>query len=195
MKTMKGFAVLFLIFSALFFFSCAGDPPAEAEPVAPLVQEVQPPPPPPPPQEPEKTLRPEPRPRVFDPSSISQKEKDSVMLEIQQLTQRLNGIIRAKNYNSWVTYLDPAYLAKIDSREFLDTVSKSPVLVKQKIVLNTARDYFIHVVVPSRANSRVDDIEFISQNRVKAYTIDNKGNRLRLYDLEKTGTGEWKIID
>jgi len=116
------------------------------------------------------------------------------MQEIQQLTQRLNGIIRAKNYNSWVTYLDPAYLATINSREFLETVSKAEVLVKQKIVLNSAYDYFINVVVPSRANSRVDDIEFISQNRVKAYTIDAKANRLRLYDLEKTGAG-WKIIN
>ena len=116
------------------------------------------------------------------------------MQEIQQLTQRLNGIIKAKNFNSWVSYLDSSYLATINSREFLETVSKSAVLVKQNIVLNSAHDYFNHVVVPSRANSRVDDIEFVSQNRVKAYTIDNKGNRLRLYDLEKTGVG-WKIIN
>jgi len=116
------------------------------------------------------------------------------MQEIQQLTQRLNGIIRAKDYNTWVTYLDPAYLARINSREFLETVSKSPAMVKQNIVLNSAFDYFNHVVVPSRANSRVDDIEFISQNRVKAYTIDSKENKLRLYDLEKTGAG-WKIIN
>jgi hypothetical protein len=48
--------------------------------------------------------------------------------------------------------------------------------------------------VPSRANDRVDDIEFISQKRVKAYTVSQKGERLRLYDLEKTNEG-WKIIN
>ncbi|MDR2662680.1 MAG: hypothetical protein LBC31_06745 [Treponema sp.] len=131
---------------------------------------------------------------VFDPSSISQEEKDSAKLEIQQLIQRLNGIIRAKNYDTWVSYLDPGYFATINSSEYLDRVSQSAVLVKQKIVLTSAEDYFNHVVVPARANDRVDDIEFISQNRVKAYTINTAGNRLRLYDLEKSRTG-WKIIN
>jgi len=190
-KTMRRFAVLFCISIVFFSVSCKGNPPAEIEPAAPPVQEAPPSPPPPPPQGPVK--QPEQAP-VFDPSSISQEEKDTAMQEIQQLTQRLNSIIKAKNYNTWVTYLDPSHLATINSREFLEGVSKSPAMVKQNIVLNSAHDYFINVVVPSRANSRVDDIEFISQNRVKAYTFDSKGNKLRLYDLEKTGT-VWKIIN
>jgi hypothetical protein len=130
----------------------------------------------------------------FDPSTISREEKDTAKLEIQQLIQKLNGIIRARDYNSWVTYLDDTYFAVINSPEYLDRVSKSTILVKQKVVLGSAEDYFNHVVVPSRTNDRVDDIEFISQNRVKAYTVNNAGNRLRLYDLEKTTTG-WKIIN
>jgi len=193
---MKKIAAVLLIAIAWFAVSCAGDPPAETKPQAPAVPEARPsPPPPPPPPPPQQgpVRQPEPA-ATFDPSSISQAEKDTAMQEIQQLTQRLNGIIRAKNYNTWVTYLSPDYLATINSRRFLDEISKSPVLVKQNIVLNSAYDYFNHVVVPARANSRVDDIEFISQNRVKAYTIDAKGNKIRLYDLEKTGAG-WKIIN
>ena len=131
---------------------------------------------------------------AFDPSSISQEQKDTAKLEIQQLIQKLNGIIREKNYNGWVSYLDTGFFATINSKEYLDRVSQSPVLVKQKIVLKSARDYFNHVVVPARTNDRVDDIEFISRNRVKAYTVNAAGNRLRLYDLEKTENG-WKIIN
>ena len=131
---------------------------------------------------------------VFDPSSISQEEKDTAKIEIQQLIQELNGIIRAKNYNAWVSYLDPNYFSVISSAEYLDRISKSTVLVKQKITLRSAKDYFTHVVVPSRTNDRVDDIEFESQNRVKAYTVNNKGEKLRLYDLEKSGS-DWKIIN
>jgi len=192
---MRKVAVVFLISIGFFFVSCKGDPPAEAKPAAPPVQETRPPAPPsqPPPPLAQGPVK-QPEPAAFDPSSISQAEKDTAMQEIQQLTQRLNGIIKAKNYNSWVSYLDSSHLTTINSREFLEGVSKSPAMVKQNIVLNSAYDYFIHVVVPSRANSRVDDIEFISQNRVKAYTIDSKGNKLRLYDLEKTGAG-WKIIN
>ena len=131
---------------------------------------------------------------AFDPSSISQEEKDTAKNEIQHLIQELNGIIRARNYNAWVSYLDPDYFTVISSAEYLDRISKSTVLVKQKIILKSAQDYFIHVVVPSRTNDRVDDIEFVSQNRVKAYTINNKGERLRLYDLERT-ENEWKIVN
>jgi hypothetical protein len=67
-------------------------------------------------------------------------------------------------------------------------------LKNQKIVLKSLEDYFLYVVVPSRANDRVDDIEFIGQNRVKAYTITSKGQRLRLYELEKTA-GNWNIVN
>lgn len=178
---MKRFAVLFLII-AYFLVSCTSNPSAKTE--DPFIKETK--------QAQEQGTGP--GAAVFDPASISKVEKDTAMHEIQELTQQLNSIIKAKNYNVWVTYLDPGYLATINSREFLENVSKSPILVKQKIVLNSAYDYFINVVVPSRTNSRVDDIEFISKNRVKAYTVDNKENRLRLYDLEKTGAN-WKIIN
>ncbi|MDR1144341.1 MAG: hypothetical protein LBK77_09040 [Spirochaetaceae bacterium] len=169
--------------------SCADKPaPKRPEPSVPAPEPAQSVPPPPVSSAP---AVPEP---VFDPSSITQEEKDTAKLEIQRLIQRLNGIIRARNYDTWVSYLDPGYFAAINSPEYLNRVSQSAVLVKQKIVLTSAEDYFNHVVVPSRTNDRVDDIEFISQNRVKAYTINTAGNRLRLYDLEKSGTG-WKIIN
>jgi len=70
----------------------------------------------------------------------------------------------------------------------------------RRIVLRTAEDYFIHVVVAARAETgqRVDDIEFISMNRVKAFTVThNRAGeevRLRLYDLEKIGNS-WTIIN
>ena len=131
---------------------------------------------------------------VFDPSSITKEEKDTTTVEIQQLIQRLNGIIRAKNFNMWVSYLSTDYFALISSAEYLDRISQSTVLVKQNIVLKSAQDYFTHVVVPARANDRVDDIEFESHTRVKAYTVNARGERLRLYDLEKTGNS-WKIIN
>ena len=72
-------------------------------------------------------------------------------------------------------------------------MGRNPRLV-QKRILRTPRDYFDNVVVPSRSNDRVDDISFISENRVKAYTEDNRGNRVVLYDLEIIDN-TWKIIN
>jgi len=48
------------------------------------------------------------------------------------------------------------------------------------------------VVYPSHQNDRVDDIEFIGHNRVKAITISKKKESLVLWDLEKIGNS-WKI--
>jgi len=69
----------------------------------------------------------------------------------------------------------------------------------RNIILRTPEDYFTNVVVPSRANSRVDDIEFIGTNRVKAFTVmqnsrTGEEQRLVLYDLEKVGNS-WLIVN
>jgi len=132
-------------------------------------------------------------PASFDPASVSQEDRDAVMAEIQQLIQQLNGIIRAQNYNAWVSFLAPDYYAQISSPEFLHERSQSPAMRTRNIILRSSQDYFTHVVVPSRANDRVDDIEFVTSNRVNAFTVSSTGNRLRLYGFEKIGN-EWKIV-
>ncbi|MDR0656226.1 MAG: hypothetical protein LBG22_07925 [Treponema sp.] len=130
----------------------------------------------------------------FDPSTISEEARETTKVDVQQYIANLNKIIRAKDYQGWVSNLGEEYFAEKSSREYLAQVSQTARMKTQKIVLNTAQDYFLYVVVPSRANDRVDDIDFISPNRVKAYTIDAKGRRLRIYDLEHTDDG-WKIIN
>jgi len=131
---------------------------------------------------------------IFDPSSISQEVFDTTKSEVQLLIEKLNQIIRNKDYEAWVQYLSPSYKAALSDTEFLKNASESSRLKNQNIVLKSLEDYFLFVVVPSRANDRVDDIEFIGQNRVKAYTVTSKGQRLRLYELEKTA-GNWNIVN
>jgi hypothetical protein len=130
----------------------------------------------------------------FDPGSISEEAKETTKTDVQQYIVNLNRIIRARDYQGWVSNLGEEYFAEKSSREYLAQISQTARMKTQKIVLNTPQDYFLHVVVPSRANDRVDDIDFVSPTRVKAYTIDTKGRRLRLYDLERTNNG-WKIIN
>ena len=145
--------------------------------------------------------------KSFDPDSISKEVFDAAMTDIQSLIDNLNRIIRARNYSAWSGYLADSYLKTISSRDFLDerteelyrrdqvvgsNTGRDPRQV-QKRLLRTSRDYFNNVVVPSRSNDKLDDIAFISENRVKAYTFDSRGNRLILYDLE-TIDNKWKII-
>jgi hypothetical protein len=130
----------------------------------------------------------------FDPGSISEEKFASTKAEVQRLIENLNQIIRARDYEAWVSHLGTEYFAEKNSPAYLAQISEQPRLKTQKIVLNSAQDYFTHVVVPSRANDRVDDIEFVSPTRVKAYTVTANGQRLRLYDLENSGNA-WKIIN
>jgi hypothetical protein len=131
----------------------------------------------------------------FNPQSVTQVEFDTTITDVRHFIVELNRIVRERDYNGWVAHLGPTYFAHISSPEYLLRISESSDRLKARgIVLSSARDYFIQVVVPSRANDRVDDIEFVTHRRVKAYTINAKGQRLRLYDLENVGNG-WRIIN
>ena len=145
---------------------------------------------------------------VFDPGSISEEVYSTAKADIQALIADLNGIIRARNYNAWVLNLADSYFELISSDSFLadrtedlyrrdqivaQNLGRDPRMV-QKRILRDPRDYFINVVVPSRSNDRVDDIDFMSLNNVKAYTVDQRGQRLVLYNLEVID-GKWKIIN
>ena len=66
-------------------------------------------------------------------------------------------------------------------------------MIKRKgITLQTLKDYFINVVYPSRQNDKVDDIDFVGENQIKAITVSSKGERNILYMLEKHGDA-WMI--
>jgi hypothetical protein len=184
---MKRIIALVTIVFLTLFLSCGSDPATEEIPEArsegPIAVETPV----------EKAEEPD-NDDSFDPLSISQEVFDTTKTDIQQLIADLNRIIRAKNYNTWVSHLGKTYLDKISSEEFLASVSAQPYMKNTKIPLTSPKDYFDKVVVPSRTNDRVDDIAFVSQNRVKVYTVNDKGERLRLYDLENLGDG-WKIIN
>ena len=135
---------------------------------------------------------------TFNPSSVSREYYDTTMDEVKHFINDLNHVISTRNYNSWRAALSDGYFREISSQENLQQISQQPAMMTRRIVLRTPEDYFTYVVVPSRANSRVDDIEFISRNRVKAFTVNvtrtGEVQRLRLYDLEKIGN-TWKIIN
>ena len=134
---------------------------------------------------------------AFDPTRVSQDYYNSTREDVRQFVEALNRLIQNGDYEAWKNSLSPEYFAEISSPENLQRLSELPAMVTRRIVLRTPQDYFTHVVIPSRANLRVDDIEFISENRVKAFTINiirGEEQRLRLYDLERIGN-TWTIIN
>jgi len=134
----------------------------------------------------------------FDPDAVTKEHYDSTMTDVRNFIEGLNQLIKSRNYSEWKASLSPEYFAEISSPDNLKRISEQPAMKTRRLVLKAAEDYFIHVVVPSRADLHVDDIEFIGSNRVKVFSIttNNAGEtvRLRLYDLEKTNN-VWKIIN
>jgi hypothetical protein len=133
----------------------------------------------------------------FNPQQVSQELFDTTLGEVQRFITRLNDIIHAKKYDAWVKSLSQEYIETYSSPNYLKRASEDPLFKSKKIVLTNFRDFFMYNVVPSRENIdtvEVDDIEFITPTRVKAFTVNAKGQRLRLYELEKDGN-DWKIIN
>ena len=138
---------------------------------------------------------------------VSKEVYDYTLAEVRLFVEKLNLIIKNKDYTGWLSALSDEFFARISSPEFLASASESKLLQSQKIVLKTPNDYFIHVVVPARSNSSVDEIEFTAPNAVKVFYIEKsekqkennmsvtEARRLRLYELIKKSGDTWKIID
>jgi len=123
---------------------------------------------------------------------LEEESYEEIFNEVKAFIDNLNIIIQSKNYNKWRDALSEELRKEISSPGFLTTVSKSLPLRSRGIVLKKPEDYFNIVVVPSRANSQVDKIEIINNNRVKAYYY-REDRYLRLYELERRGKS-WTII-
>jgi hypothetical protein len=129
---------------------------------------------------------------LFDPKSITQEVKDQAFVDISALFKELNRITQNKDYPAWQSYLSREFIDMYSDVQNLADLSQRPVLKYQDINLRSLKDYFLYVVYPSHQNDRVDDIEFIGHNRVKAITKNKKGESFVLWYLEKID-GSWKI--
>jgi len=123
---------------------------------------------------------------------LEQESYEEVFSEVKTFIESLNVIIQTRNFSKWRAALSEELRKEISSPRFLADVSQRPSLKSKGIQLKTPEDYFKIVVVPSRANSQVDKIEIIDNNRVKAYYF-REDRYLRLYELERKGNS-WMII-
>jgi hypothetical protein len=111
--------------------------------------------------------------------------------EIEEFIQNLNRIVRNADYDGWAAHLSEDYIRATSDPVFLKAQSDKPLLKQSNIVLLSLRDYFLHVVVPSRSQAQLDEIEFIDEDHVKALSV-LRGTRVILYLLNRDD-GEWKI--
>jgi hypothetical protein len=111
--------------------------------------------------------------------------------EVQDAIADLNALISAENYDGWRDYLTADYIAHTSSPDYLARASRSGVLQKSGTVLHTLKDYFENVVVRSRVQATLTDINFVDETHVKALTVI-EGRPVILYYLVRED-GRWKV--
>jgi hypothetical protein len=182
MKGIKLFFGVFVVTWVVFLVAC-GTPAEAVKPV---------------PVEPVPKIEPEPKPveaviQAEDPSvKITREEYDRTFAEVEGVINELNAIIKAKDMRKWEDHLTPKFRGSIMSRQNLAELNETPLLKRNNITITTLKDYFDYVVAPSRANVRLDDLEFTDQNRVRAFMKMNNEENVLIYQLEKVND-TWRI--
>lgn len=135
---------------------------------------------------------PGPAPPAFDPKAVPEAVKSATFVDVRSFIDSLNQIIRRQDYEAWLSHLTDEYIEYYSDPSVLAVYSEYPVIKGKGIKLQTLKDYFLNVVFPARQNDKIDDIEFVGENRIKAITVNPKGERNILYMLEKHDD-TWKI--
>jgi len=111
--------------------------------------------------------------------------------EVNAVIAELTSLINAQDFEGWRSFLTADYIARTSDPKFLKKASTSGVLQKSGIVLHTLKDYFENVVVRSRTQATLTDINFVDKTHVKAITVID-GNPVILYYLVQED-GRWKV--
>jgi len=135
---------------------------------------------------------------------LKEEAYEDVLNNVKAFIENLNKIIKNGDFDKWKEALSQERYKEISSPEFLANVSNMEAMKNRGVTVNTEKDYFFYVVVPSRANSQVDKIEILDNNKVRAIYMSSRrvvsGNKTRtetvpllVYELAKT-KDSWKII-
>jgi hypothetical protein len=123
---------------------------------------------------------------------VSEEVFNQTFAELQELIDRLNDIIAKGDMATWQSYLSQAYKDYYSDRAVLTAQSESPILKARDIRLASLADFFRYVVVPSRANVRLDDLRFLNENEVEAIMLFGGNRRITVYRLIKIDN-TWRI--
>lgn len=167
----------------LFVFGCATAPETPPEPPPETVEE---------PAAEESTPVPEIEEAPGDHEiQVSVEVYERTFSEIEETIAELNRVIQARDFRRWQQFLTEEYIDTYSDPVTLRELSDTPILARNDIELTSLRDYFDWVVVPSRANARLDDLHFIRNDQVEAI-MEVRGQRVILYQLTNVD-GDWKV--
>ena len=107
--------------------------------------------------------------------------------EILEIIQKLDLIMKHKDYAAWLNYLTPESKSFWSNQQNLALVSQR--LPIKNYRLKNLQDYFEKVFIPSRIGRVVDEIRYVSTTKVKAVQYTEQQDIIYYY-FEKID-GRW----
>lgn len=109
---------------------------------------------------------------------------------ILRIIEELSVIMNNGDKGLWLTYIDPESQVYYSNTTNLRKVREK--LPNKQIQLHGIGDYFKYVFIPSRKNSQIDEIRYISRNNIKAVQVKDDGYELIYYYFVKKD-GKWYV--
>ena len=189
---MKFKELIFLFSIIALFFSCESK---EMETVTPAPQEIITQPPKEEPIVTEKQIQEEAEylrsiNNIQTEEVITKEEFSEDKTEILRIIQELSIIMQEHDVNSWLNYITPESKAFYSNPVNLRKAQKK--LPNKMLQINTIKDYFNYVFIPSRKISKVDEIRYISKTNVKAVQVREDKSILVYYYFKKID-GKWLV--
>lgn len=121
---------------------------------------------------------------------ITKEEFAEDKTEILRIIQELSVIMQEHDVTSWLNYITPE--SKIFYSNPVNLKKAQKKLPNKMLQLNTIKDYFNYVFIPSRKISKVDEIRYISKTNVKAVEVREDKSILIYYYFQKID-GKWLV--
>ncbi len=120
--------------------------------------------------------------------------EDLLRSKIKTVFDSIENMILAGSYNEWYDSLSEKYKSYLNNKSEMTRLSETAgFLYNNKITLTSAKDYFEHVVVKSRAGKKMEfeGYEIINQNTLKVMCkLGNIPGFSYTFVLEKGG---WRV--
>lgn len=168
------------IFSTIFVsVSCGSTPQQEAKPEPAKVEEQKTD------EEYERSVG-----QIAEGDSVTKEEFITDKTEIINIIKDLQKIMDKQDYQAWLKYISKDSIKYYSSPVNIRKANKR--LPDKTIVLNGLEDYFKYVFIPSRKQSQVDEIRYVSKTAVKAVQVQEDGSIFVYYNFVKEEAG-WKV--
>ena len=121
--------------------------------------------------------------------SVSKDDFEKDKREILRIIGELAAVMRDRDYESWLSYLDPesaAYWQK--PANLKQAQNRLPI---KGLTLRNLQDYFKYVFIPSRQERSISEIRYESSSSVKAVQVED-GEDIVFYYFVKSG-GAWRL--